>query len=104
VAGAYEDDFKDAKVKMQNSINNMVKWGGIIGCAVFLIILLGAVVISEKISNAIKLLTEAADEISCGNLDRVIDVHTKDETGQLAAAFKRMQASLVAFMKRAQKR
>ncbi|MBF0257760.1 MAG: Cache 3/Cache 2 fusion domain-containing protein, partial [Desulfamplus sp.] len=41
-AGAYEDDFKDAKVKMQSSISDMVKWGGIIGSIVLVLILLGA--------------------------------------------------------------
>lgn len=103
-AGAYENDFKDAKVKMQNSINNMVRWGGIIGSSVLVIILLCAIIVSDKIVRPIKLLTEAADEISRGNLDRIIDVSSKDETGQLAAAFKRMQTSLVVFMKRAHKR
>ena len=32
-----------------------------------------------------------------------IDITSKDETGQLAAAFKRMQSSLIILMQRAQK-
>jgi two-component system sensor histidine kinase ChiS len=66
-------------------------------------VLLLAVFVSNKITNPIIQLTHAAEEISRGNLERIIDIKTKDETGQLAGAFKRMQASLVKLMQRAQK-
>jgi methyl-accepting chemotaxis protein len=102
-AGAYEDDFKETKVQVQNSIDKMVTWGGIIGAVVAVMVLLLAVFVSNKITNPIIQLTHAAEEISQGNLERIIDIKTKDETGQLAAAFKRMQASLVKLMQRAQK-
>jgi HAMP domain-containing protein len=102
-AGAYEDDFKETKVQVQNSINKMVTWGGIIGAVVAVMILIIAVIVSDKITNPIIQLTHAAEEISRGRLERIIDIKTKDETGQLAAAFKRMQASLVKLMERAQK-
>jgi methyl-accepting chemotaxis protein len=102
-AGAYEDDFKETKVQVQSSIDNMVTWGGIIGAIVAVMILLIAVIVSDKITDPIIQLTHAAEEISRGNLERIIDIKTKDETGQLAAAFKRMQASLVKLMQRAQK-
>jgi len=102
-AGAYEDDFKEAKFKMQSSITKMVTWGGIIGGIVAVMILLVAVIVSDKITRPIIQWTQAADEISRGNLSRKIDITSKDETGQLAAAFKRMQSSLIILMQRAQK-
>jgi methyl-accepting chemotaxis protein len=102
-AGAYDDDFKETKVKMQSSISKMVTWGGIIGVVVMIIILLVAVLVSNKIAGPIVELTEAVNDISRGNLDRTINIQTKDETGQLAIAFKRMQLSLVKLIQRAQK-
>lgn len=102
-AGAYEDDFLETKVKMHSSINKMVTWGGVIGAAVVVVILFAAVIVSQKITSPIIELTKAAEEISRGDLNRIIDIRSKDETGQLATAFKRMQLSLVKLMERAHK-
>lgn len=104
VTDAFENDFKETKFAMQNSVKKMVQWGVIIGAVVMAFILLLALLVSEKIVGPIKELTEIAEDISKGNLERKINLQSKDETGQLAAAFERMQASLVLVVNRAKKK
>jgi NtrC-family two-component system sensor histidine kinase KinB len=67
----------------------------------FLLLLLGAAVavgfvifLSRAILVPLRHLTESAHEIEGGNLDLVVQVKSKDELGQLAAAFNAMAASL----------
>lgn len=95
VSDTYENDFKTTKYKMQQSITKMAKWGAIIGIAFLAVILLVAMLVSDKITSPIVKLTEAAEEISKGNLERKINITSKDETGKLASAFERMQSSLI---------
>lgn len=102
-AQAYEDDFKETQNKIRDSVKQMAIWGGIIGGLVTLAILIAAYILSNKIAHPIVQLTQAAEDISCGNIDRVISIESKDETGQLAEAFKRMQLSLVKLMQRTQR-
>ena len=56
-------------------------------------ILLG-IVISRMISKPVHKLVESADKIADGDLNVVIDIHTKDEVGQLAQAFRKMSDNL----------
>ena len=64
--------------------------------AVVMIALLLAMVISVRISRSIvrpiAKLRDAADEIGKGRLDTVVEVESKDEIGELAAAFNSMAA------------
>lgn len=103
VAGAYEDDFKATQIQMHTAISKMVSLGTIIGVVVTILIILMALYLSGKISKPIVELTNAANEISEGNLDRSIDIHTGGEISQLATAFKRMQFSVIKLMERAQR-
>lgn len=102
-AGAYEEDFKASKVKMNDSIGKMISYGAIAGGIATALLLLSAVFVSGRITNPIIELTKAVDDISKGNLDRTIELKSSDETGKLAASFKRMQSSLIILMERAQK-
>jgi len=60
------------------------------------IILIGLIIIiyGYRLTRSIQYLTEAADRISVGDLEAEIDVHSKDEIGNLADAISRMQDSL----------
>lgn len=49
---------------------------------------------SNKISHSIEMMSDAAHEISRGNLDVRIKITSKDETGRLAETFNRMTADL----------
>lgn len=99
-ASAYEDDFKEVKFQVQNSMTTMVLWAIVIGVIVTGIILLVAIIVSEKITSPIRKLTEAAEDISGGNIHRKISITSKDETGTLASAFERMLSSIVIAMNR----
>ncbi len=58
----------------------------LLGCLLYLT--------SYRLTINIQYLTEAADRISVGDLEAEIDVHSKDEIGNLADAISRMQDSL----------
>lgn len=76
--------------KAQNSANKTMLMLIIIAViAVVASILLGYY-ISNIISKPIKKLLESADSISEGNLNISIDIHSKDEVGNLAQAFEKM--------------
>lgn len=68
----------------------------ILGITVVLLIAGGIVsfFVSRGITRPILHLTEAVNRISLGETDVPIEVKSKDEIGQLAEAFKRLQASL----------
>ena len=53
-----------------------------------------ALLISYMISKPLLNVRDAADEIARGNLDKVIEVNTTDEVGQLASSFNRMIVKL----------
>ena len=61
-------------------------------------LLLGSLVllwfVSGRISHPISVITEAAQRVSSGDLDVVVDTHVHDETGILADAFNMMVARL----------
>lgn len=50
--------------------------------------------VSRSISNPIKKLVTAAENIADGDLDVYVDIHTKDEVGNLANAFNKMADNL----------
>jgi HAMP domain-containing protein len=62
--------------------------------AVFIIIILIISIYGYRLSKNIGLLTDAADRISVGELDVIIEIRSNDEIGALAEAISRMQDSL----------
>lgn len=66
----------------------------VILAALLVIIGLSITVYGYKLSNNIGKLTDAADRISVGELDVVIEIKSQDEIGALAEAISRMQDSL----------
>lgn len=71
----------------------------IVFSAVILVIATGSsviltVLLVNQFTAPILRLTEAAGEISKGNLDVAVDIHSDDEIGQLAATFNQMEKDL----------
>ena len=62
-----------------------------------------SVMITGKVIKPILELTETAEEISRGHLDRMVTVESRDEVGELARSLERMRASLKAAMVRLNK-
>lgn len=67
---------------------------------VSVIAFLTAILISRRITRPIAQLSQAANRISLGELDAKIEVSGRDEIGELAEAFRHMQASLKAAFER----
>ncbi|VFQ46692.1 HAMP domain-containing protein [Desulfoluna butyratoxydans] len=61
---------------------------------VILFIGLSIMIYGYRLTSNIQMLTDAADRISVGELDVVIDIKSRDEIGSLAEAVTRMQDSL----------
>ena len=66
------------------------------GLAVIFVVISTAVIylLSRRITEPIKLLTDRAEKLAHGNLDETIPVTSRDEIGQLAATFNEMAQSL----------
>ncbi|MBF0224250.1 MAG: HAMP domain-containing protein [Desulfobacterales bacterium] len=62
------------------------------------------ILLRKTVLGPIKILTDAAEQISIGNIDTEIIINTKDEIGTLAEAFNRMALSLTVAMKRLSKK
>jgi methyl-accepting chemotaxis protein len=65
----------------------------IIGAGVFLAVILG-IIISRMISKPINIMVTAADRLAIGDVNAIVEVNSKDETGRLADAFRRMIANI----------
>jgi methyl-accepting chemotaxis protein len=61
---------------------------------VILFIGFSVMIYGYRLTSNIQMLTDAADRISVGELDVVIDIRSRDEIGSLAEAVTRMQDSL----------
>ena len=64
-----------------------------LGVAVVIGLLLG-ILISRAISGPLLKIVQASQQISAGNLDAAVDIHSKDEVGVLADSLRGMVASL----------
>jgi len=70
---------------------NAIIWGTLL--AVLVVIVLGTL-ITRGITGPLRLLVDGAGQIGSGNMSHRIQVHTKDELGQLASAFNTMTETL----------
>ncbi|MBU1172135.1 MAG: HAMP domain-containing protein [Proteobacteria bacterium] len=98
ISTTFIDDFtepikmleKEAHKLTENTRNINI----VILVALLLIIGLSITIYGYRLSRSIGKLTEAADRISVGELDVVIEIKSNDEIGALAEAISRMQDSL----------
>jgi predicted Zn finger-like uncharacterized protein len=95
---AYIDEFTNKTETLKARASKLaidtrnINFGILIGA----IVLIGLIIIvyGYRLTRNIQYLTEAADRISVGDLEAEIDLHSKDEIGNLADAISRMQDSL----------
>jgi methyl-accepting chemotaxis protein len=78
------------KKDFENKLNNILISMIIIFTISLLSIIAVIIFIASKVTKPINSLVGIANSLADGNLDVSIDIHTKDETGQLATAFKSM--------------
>ncbi|RKX24881.1 MAG: hypothetical protein DRP45_07220, partial [Candidatus Zixiibacteriota bacterium] len=78
------------KAKMLNAQHSaIVMLGGFIGLA-FIIAAILSFIIARGISKPVSDMAYVAKEISTGDIDHTIELHSKDEIGDLADAFRRL--------------
>jgi adenylate cyclase len=89
------DILADTIVARENFIGNTIYF-----VMAFAILIAGVIIglFSLTIIRDIKKLNKVAEEISMGDTDVSVDVHRKDEIGELASSFGRMVASLKIMM------
>ncbi len=63
-----------------------------------------SVVITRSITRPLSYLVRTADKLSTGDLETTVEVHSKDEVGELAESLERMRVSLKAVMERVRAR
>ncbi len=95
-AGTYEDDYFEAKNKVEASLNSLLLWLIIGGSGIMIAMAFVAIVTGNRISDPISKMAETAVLLSSGDLDQNIDYRSKDETGLLADSFRKMISSLKA--------
>lgn len=88
-AGLYEDDFHDAVVTTRGAINSLALWSIIGGVVVFVIVGAISLLIATRITRPLLIVTHELKDIAQGQGDLTsrLEVHTKDEIGELAKWF-----------------
>ncbi len=97
-AATYVDEFTVPVSKLENRVDVLLSTTMRIILTILVItaVLISTVVIlyATRLTNNIKALTEAANQIGFGDIDYNIQVNTKDELGDLAKAIGRIQSSI----------
>ncbi len=93
-AGAYEDDFKDAQIRVGNALNSMVFWTIIASIVLIVVFILLSLVISGKIANPLIKAVAFAQRVAEGDLTQRVEVKQDDEVGRLAEALNGMSENL----------
>jgi len=87
---AYIDDFDDLTQGIEASLDNLAQWtllGGIASTAITILI---ALILGHRIGHNLEAITQTAEMITQGDIDRRLDFKSRDEVGQLADAFRQL--------------
>ncbi|MFH1739993.1 MAG: Cache 3/Cache 2 fusion domain-containing protein [bacterium] len=101
-AGAYEDDFMDAKARVATALNAMVLLTVIAAVILVAIFIVFSFILSGRIANPLRKAAVFAQRVAEGDLTQNIQVRQKDEVGQLASALNHMSENLRDVMSRIQ--
>ena len=94
VVSAYEDEFEDYRIALQQGQANTLGVSGLIGLVVALAAAGTSILLARSISRPVDHLADVATQIAGGNLNLAAQVKQKDEIGTLARAFNSMTAQL----------
>ena len=90
---AYEDELQVYKTVLDNGRVRMTSIMGLAGIIIFLLIGLAGLLIAWSIAHPIQKMTRVVETIIQGDLEQVVDIHSRDEIGVLAKAFNQMTTS-----------
>lgn len=80
--------------EIDNMKNNMIKMFIFTGVFLSIFMMLGSTIISNRITQPIKILNEATRQFSMGNFESRAHTDSKDEVGELSATFNSMADSI----------
>ena len=83
----YEDEMQAYQTPLTTGRIQMTGLMALAGLAISILIALGGFLFSWRMTRALRQLKEAAESVTGGDLNRVVDIHSKDEIGALASAF-----------------
>ncbi|MBN1547359.1 MAG: Cache 3/Cache 2 fusion domain-containing protein, partial [Syntrophaceae bacterium] len=96
-AGAYEEDFQDAKMAVSDNLMSMIAWVIGIGLSVVLLALIFCnLFVNKQITKPLEKLQLSLNAISRGDLSQNIDINREDEIGRFADSFRDMTKALQA--------
>ncbi|MBN1536648.1 MAG: Cache 3/Cache 2 fusion domain-containing protein [Anaerolineales bacterium] len=90
----YEDELQVYRAVLSDGQAQMTRSMGITGLVISLLIGLIGILIAWTITRPVHRLTKAAEAITQGDLNHVVDIKARDEMGVLAGAFNRMTGQL----------
>jgi methyl-accepting chemotaxis protein len=89
-AGSYEDDFYEARNKVDSALTGLILWS-LSGAAIFVVATATlSFILGSGIARPLEKMARVADQLAAGDISQSIDYRSKDETGNLAEAFRNM--------------
>ncbi len=86
VTEAYEDEFQEYQLVLQNGRNRMFAISGVFGLGIALVFGLISSLVARSLTRPLQNLVAMINEMSLGKLDRRLHMNSHDELGQLAKA------------------
>lgn len=92
--GVSEDELQNYQAVLSGGRLQMTRIMSIAGLAITLFMGFVGVLIARTLVHPVQQMTDAVETIIRGNLDHVLDIHSRDEIGRLAEAFNLMTGRL----------
>ena len=89
-ASVYEDEFRDAEVRVAEALRRMLITVLVVALAVVALTAIAAFLIARGIALPVVQATEAAGRMALGDFDLKLDFGGRDEVGEMAKAFRAM--------------
>ncbi|MDX9753883.1 MAG: methyl-accepting chemotaxis protein, partial [bacterium] len=91
---AYQDDFLDAQIRVDNSLYQMVLWTVVFALILVVIFVIASYLFTGRIVRPLQDAVQFAQAVSAGNLTGRIQIRQQDEVGELAGALNSMVDNL----------
>jgi methyl-accepting chemotaxis protein len=95
-AGSYEDDYYQAKTKVESAMAALLTWSLVGGAVVLCGSMVVAFVVAKRMSAPIAEVARAANRLAFGDLNQDITYRSNDDVGFLAQSFREVIAGLKA--------
>jgi len=93
-ANAFEEDFREAKEKVDSVISDLVLKTIWIGLIILILVTILALYLSARIAKPLKQITESVQILAAGDLSKKINYSENDEVGMLAKKYNEMSTEI----------